>query len=170
MPVRLAMLDDIPKIMQLIKAVIPGMIAAGNFQWDDKYPDGNVFANDIKLSQLWVADHDGNIAGVAAITTEQDAEYADIGWDLNELAIVVHRLAVNPCYRGRGVAAQLLLQAEIVAVCKGTNILRIDTNKTNIATQQLFPKLGYHYAGEIGLAFRPGMRFVCYEKRLNTAI
>ena len=28
------------------------------------------------------------------------------------------------------------------------------------------PKLGYTYAGEIGLGFRPGLRFRCYEKRL----
>jgi hypothetical protein len=31
----------------------------------------------------------------------------------------------------------------------------------------LFPKLGYTLAGEIGLGFRPGLRFLCYEKRLQ---
>ena len=35
------------------------------------------------------------------------------------------------------------------------------------ATQRLFPRLGYRFAGEIGLAFRPGLRFFCYEKRLE---
>ena len=33
--------------------------------------------------------------------------------------------------------------------------------------QRLFPKLGYELAGEIGLGFRPGLRFLCYEKRLG---
>ena len=37
---------------------------------------------------------------------------------------------------------------------------------SRFATQRLFPKLGYRFAGEIGLAFRPGLRFFCYEKRL----
>jgi hypothetical protein len=44
--------------------------------------------------------------------------------------------------------------------------LRVDTNAQNAATQRLFPKLGYQFAGEIGLEFRPGLRFFCYEKRL----
>jgi hypothetical protein len=46
-------------------------------------------------------------------------------------------------------------------------VLRVDTNTQNPATRRLFPKLGYSLAGEIGLGFRPGLRFQCYEKRLN---
>ena len=65
-----------------------------------------------------------------------------------------------------GIAAALLNQAEKEAVKQGINILRVDTNTANQATQKLFPKLGYKYAGEIGLGFRPNLRFYCYEKRL----
>jgi len=36
----------------------------------------------------------------------------------------------------------------------------------NEATQKLFPKLGYHFAGETGLGFRPNLRFYCYEKTI----
>jgi 2-amino-4-hydroxy-6-hydroxymethyldihydropteridine diphosphokinase len=104
---------------------------------------------------------------VAAITTDQSPEYADVGWDLSELAIVVHRLAVDPAFRGGGVAAALMQQAEEIACERGITVLRIDTNTQNPATQRLFPKLGYTFAGEIGLAFRPGLRFLCYEKRLQ---
>jgi GNAT superfamily N-acetyltransferase len=164
---RLAVLKDIPQIMNVIAGVVPAMIAAGNFQWDSTYPNIPVFENDIKLNQLWVADEDGNIAGVAAITTDQDAEYADVGWDITEEAIVTHRLAVSVAYHGRGVATVLLLKAEQIAIERDINTLRIDTNSVNGATQKLFPKLGYVFAGEIGLAFRPGLRFYCYEKRLK---
>jgi len=166
MQIRLATLTDIPQIMQLIADVVPLMNAAGNFQWDSTYPDAPVFENDIALKQLWMADIDGQIAGVAAVTTDQEPEYADVGWDLNEMAIVTHRLAVGPQYQGRGIAAALLMQAEDVAKNKGIHVLRIDTNTTNQATQRLFSKLGYVFAGEIGLGFREGLRFNCYEKRL----
>jgi len=44
--------------------------------------------------------------------------------------------------------------------------VRIDTNIENQATQRLFPGLGYRFAGEISLQMRPGLRFLCYEKRL----
>lgn len=167
MSIRIATLSDIPAIMQVITDVVPIMRAAGNLQWDDKYPNPQVFEEDINTGQLWVAEVDGKIAGVTAITTEQYPEYAQVGLDTNEEAIVTHRLAVSPHFRGRGLAADLLHQAEVVALERGIPILRIDTNSHNHATQQLFPKLGYSLKGEITLEFRPGLKFVCFEKRLN---
>ncbi|HTD97864.1 MAG TPA: GNAT family N-acetyltransferase [Mucilaginibacter sp.] len=169
MIIRLATLNDIPQIMLLIAEIVPDMRAQGNFQWDSTYPNAQVFENDIALGQLWVADADGAIAGITAITTDQYPEYADVGMDLNETAIVTHRLAVSNNYRGQGIAAKLLQQAEQVAIDRGIKTLRIDTNSNNKATRQLFPKMGYEFAGEIGLDFRPNLRFYCYEKRLDGA-
>jgi GNAT superfamily N-acetyltransferase len=167
MTTRPAILSDIPKIMKLIAEVVPGMNASGNMQWDHTYPNPEVFESDIAQNQLWVADADGDIAGVSAITTEQYAEYADVGLDISETAIVTHRLAVSPRFRGQGIAVLLLQQAEREAIKRGIKTLRIDTNKMNEAAGRLFPKLGYRFAGEMGLDFRPGLRFLCYEKRLD---
>lgn len=167
MIIRQATLTDVPAIMRLVAGVVPEMNAAGNFQWDNAYPNAPAFEKDIERNQLWVADLDSNIGGVAAITTDQEPEYANVGWDLDETAIVVHRLAVSTRYRGLGIAAALMQQAEQEAINRDIKTLRIDTNTANEATQRLFPKLGYEFAGEIGLGFRPGLRFYCYEKRLD---
>lgn len=166
MTIHRATLNDIPGITEVIKEVVPLMNAAGNFQWDATYPNKQVFENDIAANQLWIAKVGDSVAGVAAITTDQDAEYADVGWDINELAIVTHRLAVSPRFQGMGIAAALLEQAEQEAINRGISLLRIDTNASNQATQKLFPKLGYVFAGEIGLGFRPNLRFYCYEKKI----
>jgi len=166
MLIRQATTADISGIMQIIKAVVPLMRAAGNLQWDDVYPNPEVFESDIAQNQLWVAVIDDVIAGLAAITTEQYPEYANVGLDTTETAIVVHRLAVHPQFGGKGIAAALLKQAEAVAADQEISILRIDTNTNNQATQALFPKVGYQYIGEIGLDFRPGLRFYVYEKRI----
>jgi len=167
MLIRLATLNDISQILMLIAEVVPAMNAAGNFQWDSTYPNATVFEQDISLNQLWVAEIDGQVAGIAAITTDQEPEYAQVGWDISETAIVTHRLAVSPNHQGKGIAAALLIQAEKEAINRSINLLRIDTNTNNQATQKLFPKLGYLFAGEIGLGFRPGLRFYCYEKKIN---
>ena len=98
---------------------------------------------------------------------DQEPDYAQVGWDINEPAVVVHRLAVDPAFRGAGIAGALMQKAEEVAAERGITVLRVDTNTQNAATQRLFPKLGYQLAGEIGLEFRPGLRFFCYEKRLR---
>lgn len=166
MIIRLAITEDILLIMQLVRKVIPLMRAAGNFQWGDDYPNPEVFANDIKIGQLFVAELENEIVGVSAITTDQDPEYADAGWDITEKAIVTHRLAVDPDCQGKGIAKALMQQAEVVAQTRGIKILRVDTNSENKATQALFPKLGYTFSGEINLAKRPGLRFFCYQKLL----
>ena len=152
--------------MAIIRRVVPAMRASGNLQWDDSYPNPEVFGRDMTLAQLWVTEDEGRITGVAAITTDQEPEYAEVGWNLTELAVVVHRLAVDPDFQGSGVATALMRQAEAVALERGIRVLRLDTNAQNEATQKLFPKLGYAFAGEVGLGFRPGLRFRCYEKRL----
>jgi ribosomal protein S18 acetylase RimI-like enzyme len=164
--IRLATREDVPSLMELVRQVVPLMRAAGNLQWDASYPNAGVFERDIELGQLWVAEIDGVMAAVAAVTTDQEPEYTQVGWDIEEPAVVVHRLAVNPQFRGAGLAAALMKKAEEVALERGISVLRVDTNTQNEATQRLFPRLGYAVAGEIGLGFRPSLRFLCYEKRL----
>lgn len=163
---RRAMSADLPAIIQLVGQVVPLMNAVGNYQWTNEYPNEAVFEKDIAQNHLWVAELDGELAGVAALTQDQDAEYADADWDAAEPALVTHRLAVAPSAHGRGIAQALLQQAEHEARALGLRTLRVDTNSENAATQRLFPKLGYRFAGEIKLAFRPGLRFFCYEKQL----
>jgi len=168
MQIRLSIPQDIPPIMDLVRRIVPLMRASGNLQWDDHYPNPQVFTRDIERRQLWVAEVDGALAGIAAITTDQEHEYKQVGWDLNEPAITIHRLAVDPAFRGFGIAVALMQQAETVARSRNIAVLRVDTNTENEATQRLFPKLGYRLSGEIALGFRPGLRFFCYEKRLPT--
>ena len=71
MHLRLATLEDIAGIMHFICALIPTLHAGGNLQWDDKYPNPQVFTEDIAAAQLWVMSTDDAIAGVIAVTTEQ---------------------------------------------------------------------------------------------------
>lgn len=178
MLIRQATTADSPAIMALIRLVVPQMRASGNLQWDADYPNPEAFARDIALGQLWVVTFpvrvegsaEGNsaeeIAAVAALTNDQDPEYAEVGWDITEPAIVIHRLAVHPQHQGKGLAVALIEHAEQLARERSIACVRLDTNTQNQATQRLLPKLGYTLAGEIGLQFRPGLRFFCYEKRL----
>lgn len=165
--IRRATMADLLAVVALVQAVVPRMNAAGNMQWTSEYPNEAVFRRDIERHHLWVAERLGVLEGVAALTQDQDPEYADADWDAAETALVTHRLAVFPEAQGRGVAGALLAQAEHEARTLGLRTLRVDTNSENVATQRLFPKLGYRFAGEIKLAFRPGLRFFCYEKWLG---
>ncbi|WP_420238976.1 N-acetyltransferase family protein [Telmatobacter bradus] len=166
MLIRRATEADLEVVLQLIRRVVPQMQASGNPQWNEQYPNRQFFEHDVRLQQLWVAEDSGAIAGVVALTLDQTPEYANVGWDLQQEAIVAHRLAVDPEVRGKGVAMALMQQAEVIAAERGTRLLRADTNSTNKAMQELFVKLGYLYAGETEFAGRPGLSFYCYEKQL----
>ncbi|GGG37967.1 GNAT family N-acetyltransferase [Hymenobacter glacieicola] len=167
-PLRLALPSDIPAILGIVRRVVPLMQAGGNQQWSLDYPNEQVFQRDIARGHLWVAELHGAVAAVAALThNDQDAEYAHADWNFAEPALVTHRLAVDPAAQGHGLAQALLKEAEHLAREQGLRVLRVDTNSENQATQRLFPKLGYRYAGEITLGFRPGLRFFCYEKWLG---
>jgi len=168
MQIRLANLNDLVQLAALLKRVVPAMRAAGNLQWDDSYPNTEVFTNDIERGQLWVAEIDDSVVGVIAITGDIEPDYLQADWDHTEAALIVHRLAVDPEFRGAGIARALMTQAEIVAASQNIAVIRVDTNVENQATQKLFPCLGYRFAGEISLTMRPGLRFFCYEKRLGT--
>ena len=178
MQLRLATLQDVPAIVALVRAVVPAMNAAGNYQWTDSYPNAEVFEQDIANRELWVAQPDPHLAGqpgsplaaVAAFTAEQEPEYAQLGWNLDEPALVIHRLAVAPAFQGQGLAAALMQHAEVVGRALGAVALRVDTGIDNPVTQRLFPRLGYTFAGEISLDAHPGLIVLCYEKRLTPSV
>ena len=98
------------------------MNAAGNYQWDDLYPNLEKFSADVDNGDLWVvcvpdeSISDGSdertssrIVAMVAITMHQDEEYADVdGWDTSIKCVVPHRMAVDPTYQGRHLAHRSL--------------------------------------------------------------
>ena len=166
MNLRLATENDLSVITMLLRRVVPLMLSAGNRQWDETYPNESIFRHDVAKFQLWIAEIDNTIAGFAAITEGSEPEYAHAGLNIDEPAITVHRLAVDPAFRGAGLAIALMHKAEQIASERGIVVVRVDTSTENEATQRLFPKLGYRRAGEISLQMRPNLRVLCYEKRL----
>lgn len=167
MQIRLAVREDVGAVLELLRRIVPSMRAAGNLQWDESYPCAAVFEHDVEQKQLWVAETEGVFAGMVAITTGREPDYGHAGWDVEEDGVMVHRLAVDPEFRGAGLAAALMRKAEEVAAERGLPVVRTDTSIENQAAQRLFLKLGYRKTGEIRLSFRPGLRVLCYEKRLD---
>lgn len=116
-----------------------------------------------------VAEIDGALAGMVAVTTGPEPDYGHAGWNVEEAGVMVHRLAVDPAFRGAGMASTLMRKAEEVAAERGLPTVRTDTSIENEAAQRLFLKLGFKETGEISLSFRPGLRVICYEKRLRSS-
>src|SRR5260370_38254389 len=115
MRIRLATREDLPALMGLMGRVVPLMRAAGNLQWDETYPNETVFQRDIDLGQLWVADAETRIAGLAAITMDHEPDYAQVGWDISQPTAVVHRLPTDPAFPRPGPPARSCPKAAVAA-------------------------------------------------------
>lgn len=109
MEIRLAQLDDKKAILSIIKNVVIDMSSQGINQWDQTYPNEEVVTEDILDREVYVASEDTVIKGVITLNEYQDEEYETIPWKYNgDKILVIHRLCVDPKFRGAGIATKLL--------------------------------------------------------------
>ena len=166
MKIRHAKIEDLDKIMEIIGVTVKEMNENGNFQWDESYPNREVFINDIKEGTLYVAvDDNDEVTGTGVANFDSFEEYDNLEWKSGKDDYVIHRLAVDNKYRNTGVAAFLIENIEKEIIKKGKYFMRTDTNSKNLKAQRFFEKMGYVFVGEIKV---PTLKdsFFCYEKRL----
>ena len=166
MKMRHAKNEDLDKIMKIIHETVKEMNENGNFQWDESYPNREVFINDIKEGTLYAAVNDRDeVIGISVANFDSFEEYDNLEWKSQKSDYVIHRLAVDNVYRNEGVAAFLMENIEKEIIKKGKCYMRTDTNSKNIKAQRFFEKVGYKFVGEIKVP-RLKDTFFCYEKRL----
>ncbi|GAK03403.1 putative acetyltransferase [Geomicrobium sp. JCM 19037] len=166
--IRLAQMEDLSGIVSIAKRAVTQMNDEGSDQWNDQYPTLKHFATDITNQELYVFVEE-RIEGFIVINQAFATEYDELTWtDFHKDAITLHRLAVNPDTRNRGVAAALFTYAEHVALERGHTSIKVDTYSLNTKAMRLFHKLGYTKVGEL-LTEARSEPFVYYEKTLGQA-
>ena len=65
------------------------------------------------------------------------------------LYATVHRLAVSPEMRGRGVAGFIYAGASELARALGAASIRVDTHPQNLSMQRAMTKAGFVFCGEL---------------------
>lgn len=167
--IRKARLEDLPIIMQIVKEVIPLMHASGNTQWGEDYPTEEVFEEDILAETLYLSEGNDEgkhiIEGFICINQDESEEYIPLKWQAEGKAVVLHRMAVSPRSRGRGVASELIAFAEEVAAKESISWIKTDTNEANTIMKAILEKRGYQYVGQVYYRI-PGTPYNCYEKKL----
>ena len=161
---RLAQINDLPKICDLIRAAVDAMTRQGVLQWDAIYPAESDFRRDIGAGWLYVGLLEGQIAVVFALNRECDAQYRNGRWTCAEPHLILHRLCVHPAYQRRGLGKQAMLYVESQAAAMGARALRLDVYSKNPAALRLYADLGYASVGHAD--WRKG-RFYLMEKVLR---
>lgn len=157
--------SDIHTIMDIKNRVVKVMQKSGNKQWNENYPNEEIFLQDIKNRSLYVYEEDGEVLGFIVADDNHAFEYDDIPWELTRLdSIAFHRAAVNPDVHSKGIASKLMENAEKMFKEKGYLGVHSDTSLENIPMQRLFEKRGYEYRGKLNLHGRLDRWYVAYEK------
>lgn len=148
--IRKATINEIQKITDITENVKKIMHEVDNIpQWDYGYPNYEVFANDIKNETLFVYDIDGEIAGYIVVNNEEDVAAQTIKYRKYDTYQVIHRFAVTPEFRGKGVAKALVNYVFDMAKEKNLEAIRIDTNSQNIQMNSLILSMGFEFCGQM---------------------
>lgn len=164
--IKLADLVDLENIMECYSKSIAKMHELNIFQWDDNYPNKTQIEEDIKRGQFYVYKTDNDqIQGVICLNTDEHPTYKTIKWSFEGKALVVHRLAINPDFQGKGIAKLLMQFTENKAKEFGYNGVRLDTFVENKIAINFYLKLGYAQLETVSFKNRI---YYCFDKELIT--
>lgn len=164
MDIRKSRTDEIKEIMRIINNAIKDMESEAIYQWDNIYPTEGVIYKDIAEGNLYVYMSENAICGFAVFNDFQDSEYETVPWIYTiGKSLIIHRLCVDPKYKGKGIATKLINYAEKLGRDNKYESIRLDSFTENNRACKLYEKNGYEKRGIV--TFRKG-EFFCFEKRI----
>ena len=163
---RKAVIEDKNSIWNIIQQAILRRKADGSNQWQDGYPNVESIENDIVNNFGFVLVDEEKIIGYCAVIINYEPAYDGIEgkWLTNEDFVVIHRIAIDDNYLGRGLSGKIIENVENFAKENNIFSVKVDTNFDNIAMMKIFERRRYQYCGEV--YFRGSARRA-YEKVLK---
>jgi len=160
--IRKGKIEDVKDIMNIFSQAIIDMEAEGIYQWDNVYPNEEVITDDIKEGNLYVYEDENIVKGLIVLSEHEDDEYKSLQWKFNlGKHLIIHRLCVNPKYKGNGIARQFVNFAEKYGRENNYEAIRLDAFIPNKRACTMYENAGYMRIGIV--TFRKG-EFYCYEK------
>ncbi len=172
MAIRLANTRDLDRIMLIVDSAREYFASAGIPQWQDGYPSHTTFEDDITLNRLYVYEEEDTVLGLYCYDNGGDDNYTEI-WDgsfsSNEPYAAIHRIAVAPEAKGKGIAVKLTEHATALAISQGFSYIRGDTHRLNLSMQRLLAKSGFAKCGIIYVDKKktPENERFAFEKRIH---
>jgi len=155
MIIRLATNEDLKGILEIVQDAVNLLKKNNVNQWQNGYPNRDVFLKDIENETLYVLCDEAIIVGFCNISPLPDPSYKVIyegNWltDVEEY-VVIHRLAVRKEYYHRNCAKILIEFAKEVAIRNNKISIRVDTHQDNMPMNRLLQKMGFIKCGIIHL-------------------
>lgn len=164
---RMEMLDP---IMDLFHRAQRRMAGIGIDQWQDGYPERERIAEDIDIEIARAFTDGDSLAGYAALLIGHEPVYDALrgAWLLPDARYaVIHRMAMNEGFNGRGLGAKVLAALSGEAARAGCDSIRADTHRGNFPMRRLLERNGFSECGECEYECAGDPIRVAYERALK---
>lgn len=145
---------DCDIIWDIIQQAIERRRIDGSNQWQQGYPNLGTVESDIEKGFGYVLTVDGEIAVYTALILNDEPAYSSIegAWLSNGEFVVVHRVAIDKKFAGKGMVKILFDHIEEFTRSQHIQSIKVDTNFDNLAMLKILEAKGYTYCGEVFLA------------------
>lgn len=171
MRIREATYSDLDDIVALYDAARAYFQSEGIPQWQVGGPDMDSAFADVEDGICYVVvGANGELEGTFVLDFSGEPAYDRIfdgGWSTDGEYAALHRVAVAPSCKGRGVGGEMVAFAEARCRESGVETLRGDTHEQNRPMRRLLEKSGFSVCGRIVYPVA-GPR-LAYEKILSDA-
>ena len=170
--IRRATATDPDAAEPIFRAASAWLAAQGVDQWQFGKPDADDVRVDIAEGCGFVAEADGKVVGTFRLQLEPEPTYAvlyDGAWGAEAAYATLHRMAVAPAFKGRGVAGAIFRFAGEYCRQHGVDWLRVDTHPQNRSMRAALEKNGFTLRGAIRLSGGPddGKPRLAYDKNVT---
>ncbi len=146
MEFRQAVMQDLPQLKAVYKAIIQDMNARQIQIWDDIFPC-EFFAGDIQSGQLYVLYDNLRLVSAFALCDTNSGENAVKWQNNNGKALYLNRFGVNIKDTRKGIGSLMLTKARETAKSLGAVSLRLFVVDINRPAIRLYEKNGFTRAG-----------------------
>lgn len=146
MNVRLACIEDLPRLMKIFDSARAYQKSHGNpTQWPKGYPARQKVEQDIREGFCYVLENDKEVVGTFTMIPGEESTYQVIEngeWMDVTPYYTIHRVASDGTKKGVGHAMMTWCQQQCPHI-------RIDTHQDNLVMQHVIEKSGFTYCGII---------------------
>lgn len=166
--IELAKINDLDRVKKITSDCALEMISRKVFQWDENYPNIEIFKKDIDNQNLYVYREKSIVLGCIMLSLSKDEVYDNVKWlTKDEKNLYVHRLAVDPKYQKKGIGKLLMDFAEEYGLKNGLKSVRLDTFSKNDRNNKFYRSRNYIQLDDVYFPNQSEFPFHCYEKILN---
>ncbi len=158
MKVRLATVDDVPLVAEMLDEATAFVRTKGRDQWPVPYPQEKL-RDSVADETLYVVELEGEPAATFTLLADDPKFWGDRPPD----ALYLHKLAVRRAFAGRGLGARIVEWIAGEARRRGRSFIRLDCQRDLPGIRRYYDELGFDLRGELE---RGPRAWALYERRV----